>query len=177
MTPSPRLAATSRRPAAAGRPRLMGWRAALTALGSLLIALPAARADSVAAPKLPAYSQECGACHLAYPPGLLPAASWQRLMVGLPKHFGSDASLDPATRQALADWLTAHAGSFKKVARDPTPPPQDRISQSPWFVREHRELPAAVWKRPAVGSAANCAACHAGAAQGRFSEHDINIPK
>ena len=28
------------------------------------------------------YSQECAACHLAYPPGLLPAASWQALPAG-----------------------------------------------------------------------------------------------
>lgn len=163
--------------ATAGRQRGFGWQAALTGFGILLFALPAARADSVAAPQLPAYTQECGACHLAYPPALLPATSWQRLMIGLPQHFGSDASLDPATRQTVANWLTANAGSFKKVARDPKPPPQDRISLSPWFVREHGELAAAVWKRPAVGSAANCAACHAGAAQGRFSEHDVNIPR
>jgi hypothetical protein len=97
-------------------------------------------------------------------------------MTGLPKHYGSDASLDPVTRQSLADWLTANADRFKKVARDPTPPPQDRISRSPWFVRERRELGPAVWKRVAVGSAANCAACHGDAAQGRFSEHDVNMP-
>ena len=28
---------------------------------------------------------------------MLPAASWQRLMNNLPRHHGSDASLDPAT--------------------------------------------------------------------------------
>ena len=28
-------------------------------------------------PMLAAYQQECSACHMAYPPGLLPAASWQ----------------------------------------------------------------------------------------------------
>ena len=39
----------------------------------------------------PAYTQECGSCHLAYPPGLLPALSWQRLMGGLDRHFGTDA--------------------------------------------------------------------------------------
>jgi hypothetical protein len=38
-------------------------------------------------------------------------------------------------------------------------------------------MSAAVWQRKAIGSAANCAACHPGAAQGRFSEHDVRIPK
>ena len=147
------------------------------ALGALAWLAAPAWADKLAAPQLKAYSQECAACHLAYPPGLLPAASWQRLMAHLPTHFGTDASLAPAEQKPIAAWLDANAGSFKKVARDPSPPPQHRISQSAWFLREHREVGSAVWKRPAVGSAANCAACHSGAATGRFSEHDIHIPQ
>ena len=79
--------------------------------------------------------------------------------------------------RALADWLAANAGNYKKVAREAAAPPQDRISQSAWFVREHREITSAVWKRPAVGSAAQCAACHRGAEAGRFSEHDVKVPQ
>ncbi len=151
-----------------------------TALGLLVAAastftLPA-HADSVAAPPLAAHQQECAACHLAYPPGLLPASSWQRLMDNLPKHFGTDASVDAATQKQLSAWLASNAGTFKKVARNPAPP-EDRISKSAWFVREHHEVAPAVWKRASVGSAGNCAACHTGAAQGRYSEHDVRIPK
>jgi hypothetical protein len=29
-----------------------------------------------------AYAQECTACHIAYPPGMLPKQSWQRIMAG-----------------------------------------------------------------------------------------------
>ena len=137
----------------------------------------AAHADRVPMPQLPAYQQECAACHLAYPPGLLPVASWQRLMGNLPKHFGTDASLDAATLKTLSDFLSANAGSFKKVARDPAPPPEDRISRAPWFVREHDEIGAATWKRKAIGSASNCAACHTNAVQGSFSEREIQVPQ
>jgi hypothetical protein len=35
---------------------------------------------------------------------------------------------------------------------------------------------AAVWKHPSVGSASNCAACHAGAERGRFDEHALRVP-
>jgi hypothetical protein len=37
-----------------------------------------AQANSKApvAPLLPQYKQECAACHLAYPAGMLPAKSW-----------------------------------------------------------------------------------------------------
>lgn len=148
----------------------------IAAAFALLLA-GAAQADRVAISALPAYHAECAACHMAYPPGMLPAASWQRLMGNLPRHFGSDASVDPATLKTLSDHLVANAGTFKKVARDPSPPPEDRISRAPWFVHEHDEVDAAVWKRKAVGSASNCVACHANAAQGSFSERDIKIPK
>jgi hypothetical protein len=125
-------------------------------------------------PGLPAFKTECGACHVAYPPGLLPAASWQRLMNNLPRHFGTDASLDPTTHQALSTWLAAQAGTGR---RQREAPPEDRITRSAWFVREHDEVSAATWKGPAVKRAANCAACHVQAEQGDFNEHNIRIPR
>lgn len=147
------------------------------ALGGLLLSTALATlADS--GPMLPrqtpkAYMQECGSCHTAYPPGMLPARSWQRLMTGLEQHFGSDASLDPATVQQLSGWLQAHAGSYKRVNAEP---PQDRITRSAWFVRKHDEIAPAVWHLPSVKSAANCAACHTGADRGLYSDDDLRMP-
>ncbi|MDH4053292.1 MAG: diheme cytochrome c [Rubrivivax sp.] len=123
---------------------------------------------------LPSYQQECAACHLAYPPALLPAASWQRLMSNLSRHFGTDASLDAATSHEISAWLAANAGSTRRV-RDS--PPLDRITTSAWFTHAHDEVPKAVWKRPAVKSASNCAACHTRTDQGEFNEHDVRIPR
>ncbi len=125
-------------------------------------------------PAPPAYREECGACHLPYPPGLLPAASWQRLMAGLPRHFGSDASLEPALAKEISAWLAANAGTYKRV-RDV--PPEDRITRSAWFARKHDEVAAATWQLPAVKSAANCAACHTRAGEGDYSERNIRIPR
>lgn len=142
------------------------------------IGMATAHADSVGArvPALPKYQQECAACHMAYPPGLLPASSWQRMMNSLNQHYGTDASLDEASVREIGAWLKANAGTYKRVNEEP---PQDRITQSAWFLRKHneREVPPAVWKRAAVGSASNCAACHSHAAQGRFSEHEVRIPR
>ena len=45
-----------------------------------------------AVPLLPLYKQECAACHVAYPPTLMPAASWTRIMANLPKHFVKSAA-------------------------------------------------------------------------------------
>ncbi|TAK88625.1 MAG: cytochrome C [Aquabacterium sp.] len=122
------------------------------------------------APLHPRYQQECAACHVAYPPQLLPAESWQRLVKNLPRHFGTDASLDPATTQQLSEWLTAHAG-------DRRAPPQDRITRSTWFVHEHDEVGASTWQRASIKSPSNCAACHTRADQGDFNERFIRIPR
>ena len=148
------------------------------AVAGVCLATLAAAASADKAPRVtpsPSYQQECGACHVAYPPGLLPAASWQRVMDHLPQHYGTDASLDEATRAELTRWLTANAGTYKRVGS--TPPPEDRITRSSWFVRKHDEVPAAVWTRAAVKSPANCSACHARADQGEFDEHDVRIPR
>ena len=86
-------------------------------LGATLAGAALAPAHSDSGRRMPAhvpaaYTQECGACHLAYPPSLLPARSWQRLMTGLDRHYGSDASLDTAQQQQIGTWLQAYAGSY-----------------------------------------------------------------
>ncbi|MDP3761307.1 MAG: diheme cytochrome c [Ramlibacter sp.] len=123
---------------------------------------------------LPLYTQECASCHVAYPPGLLPSASWQRLMGNLPRHYGTDASLDATSLTELSAWLAANAGSYRRVREEP---PQDRITRSAWFLRKHDEVPARAWKLPAVKSPSNCSACHTRADQGDFDEHDVRIPR
>ncbi len=125
-------------------------------------------------PVPPVYTQECAACHLAYPPGLLPAASWRRTLNGLSRHYGTDASLDAAAALQISNWLEAHAGTYKRVREEP---PEDRITRSAWFERKHRQVDAAVWRRPSVRSPANCSACHAQADQGDFSERQLRIPR
>ena len=120
-----------------------------------------------------AYTQECAACHLAYPPGMLPSASWQRMMGQLKTHYGTDASLDAATLQQLSAWLQDHAGTYKRVAEAP---PQDRITRSAWFERKHRAIAPQVWALASVKSAANCAACHTKAEQGFFDDDHLQYP-
>lgn len=143
---------------------------------AMLLAMPAAWADGGRAmPRTvpPAYAEECGACHVAYPPGLLPAVSWQRIMAGLERHYGTDATLDAATFARIDAWLQANAGTYKRVTGAP---PQDRITRSDWFGHKHRGIEAAVWKLPDVKSPANCGACHGGAAEGRFDDDNLRRP-
>lgn len=128
-------------------------------------------AGRIAWPK--AYVQECAACHVAYPPQMLPAASWARLMGGLDKHFGTDASLDARDVQLLGRWLQENADR-----RPATPaPPGDRVTRTARFERKHRQIEPATWRLPSVRSAANCMACHTGADKGQYSEHALRMPE
>lgn len=154
--------------------------AALAVLLSALATGASADRDEHArhTPLLPRYAQECGACHTAYAPGLLPAPAWARVMGRLDRHYGADATLDPAEAQVIAAWLAREAGpdagtgaGAADLAAD------DRITTRRWFVREHRPVDAATWRLPSVGSPSNCAACHLGADQGRYSEHALRWPE
>lgn len=139
----------------------------------LAIALPAL-ADRLPLPTdTPAsFRSECGGCHLAFPPALLAAADWQQTMAGLKDHFGTDATVDATAHKEIAAYLQRHAGNPDKLGAGGLPP---RITQTPRFVRKHREVAPRYWSDARIKTAANCEACHPGAARGNFSEHDITI--
>ena len=132
-----------------------------------------ALADDVFAGNNAKWKTECGACHVAYPAQLLPATSWQRLMKGLDKHFGTDASVDAATAAEIGAFLEKYAGGKRGITGETTL----RVSETAWFQREHRKVDAATWKTPKVKSASNCAPCHTAAEAGDYRERGIRIPQ
>ena len=145
----------------------------------------AARAAPSAAPSPEAtlYARECGSCHVAYPPALLPARSWQAIMANLGDHSGEVATPDPTPPPTLSAWLAGGAGDrlpggpARGIARIPPTETPLRITTLSWFRGEHDEIPTS-WVRdnPEVKSFSACAACHADAAAGRFDEHRVSVP-
>ena len=125
----------------------------------------------------PLVKEECGSCHLAFSPAMLPASSWKRMMVELDKHFGDNASVDAATAEKITRYLVANAGDAggqrysSKWLRDVTTgsAPQ-RITELPKWVREHRKVPDWEWRHKDVRTKANCIACHTAADQGYYDE-------
>ena len=140
----------------------------------VLVAHEAMAGGSLATPPNERWKTECGSCHIAYPPRLLPAQAWHHMMSQLDKHFGTDASLDPAAAAEIGAYLERYSGSTRRA---PPAPGGLRITETAWFIHEHREVPPAAWKHPAVKGAANCAACHTTAGQGDFRERNIRIPR
>ncbi|MDH5766662.1 MAG: diheme cytochrome c [Gammaproteobacteria bacterium] len=132
----------------------------------------------------PLYKEECGSCHMAYPPGLLPAASWQKMMLGLEDHFGDNAEIAAEDHQLITQFLTKNSAddsSYRRSRRIVNSLKQTdvplRISATPYFLHEHDEIPdRLVSKNDKVKSFSNCNACHQQAEQGMFDEHSIRIP-
>lgn len=130
------------------------------------------------------YSEECGGCHLAYQPGLLPARSWKKLMENLENHFDENAELDAETQAELSLYLMANAAdnsNYKRSVAISRSLSQDevplRISQTRYFIRKHDELPMRlVENNPKVKSFSRCEVCHREADTGSYNEHQVNIP-
>ena len=121
----------------------------------------------------PVWKEECAACHMLYAPGLLPAEAWRQQMQMLDKHYGSNATLDPAQEREILDFLL-RASSGNRLPTEGEPP---RISQTRWFERKHHEVSEAKFSRESVGGRANCVACHRDAERGDFNEHRVKIPR
>ena len=132
------------------------------------------------------YAEECGACHMAYQPGLLPAAAWQQIMRAdaLADHYGDDASLSDDLSAEITAYLSANSADQASRSRSRAFAVGDtggvnlpRITETRYFVKEHDEIPARMVADNAdVGSFSNCNACHQGAAEGVFNEHRVKIP-
>lgn len=153
------------------------WNTATSTLCLLALGMPLlANADGAKKPAAtnPVWQEECGSCHIAYPPRFLPAGSWRTMMSSLDKHFGTDASIDADTAATIETFLVQNAKRSKPDTRASDAPL--RITETRWFRSEHDDFSAAKWKSPAIGSAANCGACHPGADKGSFRERDIKVP-
>ena len=144
------------------------------------IGLSAAAAQAQVSVPIPAftpYAQQCNVCHFAYPPGMLPAGSWKKLLDDMPQHFTGQVMINVDTQNEISQWLQANAGTFAQVAEEP---PQNRITQSVWWKKIHlnnAKIPAAVWKKPTVSKGSSCVTCHQTAAKGEYNAKTVQVPK
>ena len=116
---------------------------------------------------------------MAYPAQLLPTASWHKIMQGLDDHFGENAEVDATTRQALEKYLfkASSSRSYQKLFRNLGDQAPLRITELPYFVHEHDEIPSRfIQANDKVSSLSQCNACHQQAERGRFDEDDVIIP-
>jgi cytochrome b len=129
------------------------------------------------------WREECGGCHLAYHPSLLPARSWVRMMEQQADHFGEDLALERADAKGILDFQTAN--SAERAATEaawkinhgiPEQQAPLRITETVYWKEKHREIVPAIWDSPAVNGRWNCDACHLDAARGTFEDGAMIIP-
>jgi len=137
-------------------------------------------------PSLPmnaTWDSECGSCHLAFHPTLLPARSWGALLDGQADHFGDDLALDADTVAKLRAFARKNAAesalteaSWKINRSIPAQETQTRITETAYWKRKHRDIGDEIWNASVVRSKANCAACHLDAERGTFEDAAMRLP-
>ena len=136
-----------------------------------------------ALPDNPLWREECGACHLAFHPSLLPARSWKVMMQEQASHFEEDLFLEQDTVKEIETFLVENAAeqglteAAWKINRSiPKTEILLRITEAPYWIKKHQEISDAVWKHPKVNGRVNCAACHIDAEAGTFEDAAMHLP-
>ena len=124
------------------------------------------------------YQANCGDCHFAYPPTLLPQASWQLIMANLSDHFGEDAELDANENALLKGYLLANSmNNLRRFGHSGKGDIPLRITELHYFQHEHEEIPEhLISANEEVGSLSNCSACHQSNGGKMFDDDRVSIP-
>jgi len=130
------------------------------------------------------YKDECGSCHFAYQPGLLPERSWKEIMRNLADHFGDNAELSSGSYQQINAYLSENSADrsndrrSKKIMRSIPPMSTPlRITDTAYIKHKHDEIPSRyISGNNKVGSLSRCDACHQNAQEGSYSEGQVRIP-
>jgi diheme cytochrome c len=143
------------------------------------------RHKEVSAVSHPGYAAECSSCHYAYPPGLLPEASWRKLLAqqALSDHFGENIEMKEALRAELLDYAVKNAADHatakrsQKILSSLAGSAPLRISEVAYIKRKHHEIPDKLIKGNAqVNSLAQCDTCHTDAKNGNLDDDAVVIP-
>ena len=130
------------------------------------------------------HKKECGACHTPYQAYFLPAASWEKIMTGLNKHFGENAELSAEDQAAITQYLVSNAADHTKNKRGARvmsslsgKEAPLRLTETSYIIRTHHEVPKKIFvNNPKLKSLSNCGDCHPGAAAGNYDEDAVRIP-
>jgi len=131
----------------------------------------------------PTYKEQCGACHTAYQPDLLPSGSWKKILSGLGDHHGENVVIAATDMPVLAAYLEENAAEYSrgrragKIMRSLGGQTPERITDVPYIRHKHHEIEEDVFERESIGSRSNCAACHFTAEQGVYDDDYVRIPK
>ncbi len=129
------------------------------------------------------WREECGSCHLAFHPSLLPGRSWRRMLQEQESHFGEDLFLEADTIAELETFLVENAAERAateaawKINRSiPANESPLAITETGYWKEKHQEFPDQVWEHEQVKQKSNCSACHLDADKGTFEDGAMHLP-
>lgn len=128
------------------------------------------------------YKEQCGSCHFAYQPELLPSGGWKKILAEPDKHFGESLNLNTETKAAITGYLETNAAEHSntkiaaKIIKSLRGQIPIRITDIPYIQKKHRKIGSDTLKRKSIGSLSNCSACHKKAEQGNYDEDYVSIP-
>lgn len=102
------------------------------------------------------YLENCGSCHLALPPEVMPTETWRRLLLEPDQHYGTQ--IQPVTGPSLlVVWQYLQTFSRPELPNKQLP---YRVSESRFFKALHPRV-----KLPQTIKTTSCVSCHPSAAQ------------
>jgi len=129
------------------------------------------------------YKEQCGACHFAYQPALLPSGSWLKILSGLEDHNGEEVVVGEENKKTISKYLEENSAEYsstkraRKIIQSLDGQTPNRITEVPYLRRKHHEIKEDVFKRESIGSRSNCTACHSTAERGVYEDDYVHIPK
>lgn len=153
-------------------------------LGGATLSVPTYAASArVLVPTDSAYLKECGACHMAFSPELLPASSWRAVMGRLDDHFGESAKVDASVQRGITDYLVANAADratneqsraiMGSLSTNESPL---RITQVPYIAGLHAAVLDPIWNgTPRPKTLTECGVCHIKVQSGDYKSKDFSV--
>ena len=130
------------------------------------------------------WEEECGECHLAFHPSLLPARSWQLMMEKQNEHFDEELDYDPDVYEEIRQFMiknSADTGISEAAHKMKNSIPENetplRITETKYWKNKHKEIDEKYWKSEKVKSKNNCGACHLDAKTGWFEDSNMRLPE
>ena len=132
--------------------------------------------------KAPLFYKECGECHNAYPPFLLPKESWTRVMSKLDNHFGekiTEANISKSQQMSIKEFLLANSAETStreasvKIMESLGDRRPKAITKTPYWRETHKDIPNSAYEKSDIKDKSNCKACHKNFEYGNLD--DMNI--